>query len=641
MMESLRKGTRWKRRGLLLCGWLIFAVMFLWVGRTSGKLCYGELIRMAFSGPKSIWTKKDRDLEKALVYAGDNRSELEAVLFHYRDDERKKRAAEWLIRNMPGHYGYAPFEGLDSVKAVLRDLKAGEKVPIDRIRKWQTVNLESFKKVYDSKVISASYLISNIEQAFESLDSRPWNRYLSEEDFYELLLPYRVGNEPLGVDWRHLYAQRYGWVLDSLYAGSDVVKAVDTIHKQLEGDFFQYNTYFRLPSMGPDFLMETRIGVCKEICEFTLFLMRALGVPVAMDNNAMRSVHSWNVVLDTTGRYELFWMDQFKGTRISRGGDDGRKKGKVYRNTFAAPFQKDVSGSYFGSSSIRVPFSGKGPVWMGLFTEAKWHPVEPVRHIGPIAFFRDVEPGMVFTPMVDGCVAGYPVMLDDRSRRIQRLVPDHRRPVDVTVSRKTRLSGHVFSLMAGSEGVSFEVSDSPDFLDSRVVGICKRPRSNYNYVSVRDIGPFRYLRVAPPAGAPVQMAEVRLFGDTLLRDTVPVSLVRGEPDAALLVDDDELSYYLAGHKELSVVLDLGEKRRVSVIEWVPRNDDNFLRHGDEYELLYQDGRHGWKSLGSRIADDSVLVFKNAPSNALFRLHDITRGKEEEVFTESGDMQVFH
>lgn len=50
----------------------------------------------------------DDYLEQALELAGDNRSELEAVLDHYKDEPEKLRAARYLIENMPGHYSYRP-----------------------------------------------------------------------------------------------------------------------------------------------------------------------------------------------------------------------------------------------------------------------------------------------------------------------------------------------------------------------------------------------------------------------------------------------------------------------------------------------------------------------------------------------------
>ena len=44
-------------------------------------------------------SEKDRRLEYALEFAGDNRVELEKVLEHYRTDPEKLEAARFLIRN--------------------------------------------------------------------------------------------------------------------------------------------------------------------------------------------------------------------------------------------------------------------------------------------------------------------------------------------------------------------------------------------------------------------------------------------------------------------------------------------------------------------------------------------------------------
>ena len=59
-------------------------------------------------------SEKDRRLEYALEFAGDNRVELEKVLEHYRTDPEKLEAARFLIRNMSGWYSYEGNE-LDSL----------------------------------------------------------------------------------------------------------------------------------------------------------------------------------------------------------------------------------------------------------------------------------------------------------------------------------------------------------------------------------------------------------------------------------------------------------------------------------------------------------------------------------------------
>ena len=50
---------------------------------------------------------------------------------------------------------------------------------------------------------------------------------------------------------------------------------------------------------------------------------------------------------------------------------------------------------------------------------------------------------------------------------------------------------------------------------------------------------------------------------------------------------------------------------------MPRNDDNFVRIGDVYELFYHGGKDGWISLGQKKATDTFLVYDNMPRGALF------------------------
>lgn len=52
--------------------------------------------------------------------------------------------------------------------------------------------------------MTADYLINNIDHAFKVWKHRPWNKTLGFDDFCELILPYRIGNEPLS-DWRPVY----------------------------------------------------------------------------------------------------------------------------------------------------------------------------------------------------------------------------------------------------------------------------------------------------------------------------------------------------------------------------------------------------------------------------------------------------
>lgn len=77
--------------------------------------------------------------------------------------------------------------------------------------------------------------------------------------------------------------------------------------------------------------------------------------------------------------------------------------------------------------------------------------------------------------------------------------------------------------------------------------------------------------------------------------------------------------------------ELDRPARIDHIVYVSRNDDNYVAPGETYELFYQNGVEGWKSLGIQTATDERLVYENVPRGALLWLHNHTRGVEEQVF----------
>jgi hypothetical protein len=86
-------------------------------------------------------------------------------------------------------------------------------------------------------------------------------------------------------------------------------------------------------------------------------------------------------------------------------------------------------------------------------------------------------------------------------------------------------------------------------------------------------------------------------------------------------------------------LDFGKPVRIGKIDYLPRNDGNCIEPGDEYELFYWNNRQ-WQSLGRKQAERIRLDYDNCPSNALFLLHNHTKGKEERIFTYENGEQVW-
>ena len=102
-------------------------------------------------------------------------------------------------------------------------------------------------------------------------------------------------------------------------------------------------------------------------------------------------------------------------------------------------------------------------------------------------------------------------------------------------------------------------------------------------------------------------------------------------------DEDVLSYGSFGY---TIQFDFGAPVAIAEIRLLPRNDANGIYPGDLYELFYY-GAEGWISLGSKTADDYFLEYENAPTHCLFWLRNLSRGREERIFTyENGIMRFW-
>ena len=105
-------------------------------------------------------------------------------------------------------------------------------------------------------------------------------------------------------------------------------------------------------------------------------------------------------------------------------------------------------------------------------------------------------------------------------------------------------------------------------------------------------------------------------------------------------DCDPLTYYVSKDMGAYIVLDFGKRIKFDNLLYITRTDDNYIRIGDFYELFYHAGNLGWVSLGVKQARKPELYYDNVPQNALLYLHNITRGREEQVFHLEDGKQVF-
>ena len=119
----------------------------------------------------------NRNLDRALQQAGDNRAEMEKVLVHFKDDPDplKYRAAKFLIENMPYHYTYEgkAIEAYDSIYLQMADEPLPER---NHFFKERTDNIRFSDQRFatDIQTVKADYLIRAIDEACDTWRRSSW-----------------------------------------------------------------------------------------------------------------------------------------------------------------------------------------------------------------------------------------------------------------------------------------------------------------------------------------------------------------------------------------------------------------------------------------------------------------------------------
>ena len=601
----------------------------------------------------------------ALREAGDNAAELQRVLDHY-DDAGRRGAAEYLVASAVGR-GSRTGRGMDSIEVLYRELPRNGSWALDSMQMLRGTRFASMPLTLtrDVDALTAEYLCANIDDAWQMRLSRRWNSDLPDEIFFGMLLPYRMGDEPLTL-WRPAYR---GWLSDledSLSHCAGSVEAARMIAARI--GWCPYNDRLSTPHRSALDLLEAPVGYCREDCDRTVYAMRSMGVPVAVDRMLVSpdngGSHSWTVVWDNIDRRtRMFDTKEYLPTRDSIHYDQ-RRKGKVYRSVsepdhgrlaryrhavnppamLLNPLLSDVTAEYFGHNSAEVDlWSGAGDaVYLGVFSGQRFQPVDIGGTDGSRAVFSDIEPDLIYAPVAaDGQICGYPFMLRSDTGRVHSFIPDGERSEAVTLTRKMPVRFLLRHWMQSVVGVHVQSAPSAGgpWTDLEVIG--SRPGHAYRRIDLSRPLTGRYLRLIKPDGAQALIGMLLACRDTLGLDRLPVS-VAGDQEAANRygrITRDFMSFGLdPGADDCIVHIDSPDD--VAALFLVTATDDNFVVPAEEYELLYFAGREGWKSAGRKISDGFSISFE-APAGALLWLRNLTKGREEQIFIWSGGRQLFN
>ena len=599
------------------------------------------------------------DVEEVFRFAGDNRPQLEAVLEHYREsgERLKYKAAEYLIGNM-GEDAAMEGPSLDRYYELLEEFNSRPDAEIFGLRAlndsiFAEGSFSDLKPSFDARTLDSAYLVSHIDRAFETWQS-PWAANLDFDEFCEYLLPYRIGDEVI-EDWRTDYEEFYGPFLDSIASapGAALADFCEAVNSACATPHL-YSRYPKdKPSLKPSVLKNIVGGSCDDYVSLFTYIARTFGIPVTTDFTPQWGNHSqghkWCAIMgqDSTYHFEI-------GGELcsSMNNPFVYRLVKAYRNLDEPPYLADVTAEYCPVTDVRIrnlnTDSDDKAVYLCAFDDRQWIPVCGTRRKGRTAVFKDMEYPSVFLPMHfsgDALVpAGCPVLVDDKGET-RELKPDTSRPVKVRLLRKF-MDLRAWEFVDSLRGGHFELASDKDFKDAYRIELPDSLSYVYQDLEIEDTRRCRYLRYVPAACSPGNIAEIEVYGtdgghirggvigNYDSRDTLH--------KMSKAFDGDVLTYArcMSSQHDAWVGLDFGKEVEVSRICFLPRSDDNFIREGELYELCFWDGR--WVSLGTRTGSRQTqeLIYDNVPSNALLLLHNLSKGKEERIFTYENGRQVW-
>ena len=316
-------------------------------------------------------------------------SEIKELLYHYSVVDpvpQKYQAAKFIIDNIKGHYSYAGnqiYDYYDFAASLLSDSLLSPEQQRDSLLFITDYRFKDLPKdrISDKYLISADYLIYNIDKSFEQWSTCPWASQLSFQDYLEWLLPYKAAEYQELDYWRDTLLAHFGSGLDNPVVNdveyNTTLGVADMIRSQAYSSMHRYGLYTRsgLPLLSSYLLPRQTFGNIPDYALVGVLALRAAGVPAVIDETPVGARYTaatkWFVIKSVRG--EELTSEWDLSTMIGGGFFPYERGPKVFRNTYAIdqrrlqyskkakyvyPFglcKKDITDRYFLTCNIELP----------------------------------------------------------------------------------------------------------------------------------------------------------------------------------------------------------------------------------------------------------------------------------------------
>lgn len=611
-------------------------------------------------------------IEYALVVAGPNRHELEKVIEHYKDDPTKLEAAKFLIGNMPGHLSYKN-KAINQYYDIALNLAKSELTPAQQrdsllvLSETQFLGLDQ-EVIQDARIITADFLIHNIDSAFDVWKNERWAQHVTFEQFCEWILPYKCVEFQNFDNWRDTMRATFWWNVahmdydDESY--DSPFRAVNTIRSEISWRVKPVGVYNRsgYPMRSASTLAHMTFGSCADYVNLGVLTFRSYGIPVIIEETPSwgryRAGHTWYTLLNDNGEEMRSEWDIsstpgapfFPHQRIP----------KVYRYQYAinkerVPYHNksiyqypfsifcvDVTDRYYNTSDIIVQIRkginlAEDFAYIATFNghDAEWSLIDYGEVKKGKVVFRKMGRNILYIALGFNGKELVPIsspFILHKNGHVEYLRYDNRSTESINLTRKYFSSENVVNMRKRILGGCIQASNTADFNDAITlftIDSLNIPDKN----KIQDNGKYRYWRYMSPNGSYGSIAELSFFDhDTIALDGIPICQEGiGTENARKAFDGDWLSNFETGMADGNWIgIDFGDSVSVEFVRIVPRGDDNYIHPGDEYELKFWNGIF-WQSLGKCIAVDNSIQYNDVPVGALLWLSDLTRGWDERPF----------
>ena len=555
----------------------------------------------------------------------------------------------------------------------------------------------------DLQHISADFLIRHIDYCFHIWQQYPWCKDIDFDTFCKYILPYTTSN-CYWEQAADFFEQKYATLRDSVCHKSykEIGKIIaEDIDKTFVQNWVLFSQKHKglLPTTIEN-LAKAQIGTCLEANIYKIAALRANGIPAALNTfpnwgNA-NSPHFWTEIIgdehieklyDNTQRPyisdsdilvdNIFWKNTYsptvKDTLPHVSIQYCRTIPKVYRinyeiqqnclalrakeeipDFFRNPGIEDITDKYIVCKDIEVPLwdnkHKKEYVYLCCYDDNNWIPVCWSIPRKKQALFTKVGVNMLYLPAYyeNGAIipAGNAFILKENGELKCFSEEADKKEISATFYSKTPYRLHTALQAAGTVGTRFSVCNKKDLSDSLNVYTIEKLPFYEDSFKIPTNKKYRYLvcdfQNTPAFQDAYSIAEIKIFGKNRQQLEGKLTGTKGISDNKLenVMDEDRVSFYQPdkSEKRQYIVFDLGQPREIEKVEFYPRSDDNRIVTGELYELFYWDKK--WISLGRQYGKENRLAFHNIPQNALFRIHNHTRGKEHRPFTYEEGKQVW-